>query len=130
MGIAPAPQLPERVGNTYERMTAPSAPGNRGQLRFEEGLGTDPAVGADFMQGAGDGYITPPGRPNHNSNVYEKPAAQTMAERAHPGSAAWVESQNFLTQFQMGVSEPPVTYAQVDHNGGHQQRSNPAVITD
>lgn len=130
MGIAPAPSLPERVGPTYERMMAPAIPANRGTLRFEEGAATDPGVTAEFMQGAGDGYITPPGRPNHNMNVYEKPAVQTLQERAHLGSSSWPEAPEFTGAFQVGVGEPPVTYPQVDHNGQHQYRANPATVRD
>lgn len=36
--IAPTPQFPEKVGATYERKMAGAMPGQRGPLRFEEGV--------------------------------------------------------------------------------------------
>jgi hypothetical protein len=128
--IAPVPSLPERVGTVYERKYSPADPGMRGPLRWEEGIATDTAVPDDFMQGMGDGYQTPPGRPNHNTNVYEKFPAQTMQERAHLGSAAWTEAPEFLTAFAAGTSEPPVNYPQIARSGAHYNRVNPATVSD
>src|SRR4051812_40397970 len=94
--LAPAPRYPERVSPVYERKVAEQRVGNRGPLRFEEGIATDTDVPNEFQKGVMQGYITAPGRPNHNANVYEKSPEETMAERAHVGSAAWVEAPTFL----------------------------------
>ena len=40
MAIAPTPKFPENPGTTYDRKMSPAAPGQRGPLRFEEGLAT------------------------------------------------------------------------------------------
>lgn len=130
MGLSPAPQFPERSGQMYEAVQT-SNPQRRGVLRFEEGIGTDTSVPADFVKGAMQGYHTPPGRPNHNMNVYEKPATETMQERAHLGSAAWPDAPSFLGDFAHGVS--PVAeqkYEAVIRNGRHQNRTAAEVIRD
>ena len=128
--IAPAPQFPEKPEYVYERKFSPANPGVRGPLRFEEGIATDTDVPDDFMQGMADGYVTPPGRPNHNANVYEKYPEQTMKERAHVGSAAWTEAPEFLAGFAAGTMEPPINYPQVNRSGSHYNRPNPATILD
>ena len=95
MGLAPNPQFPERVGTTYETKVGVNGV-RRGPLRFEEGIATDTDVPNDFTKGVMQGYQTPPGRPNHNANVYEKYPEETLQQRAHMGSAAWVEAPTFL----------------------------------
>ena len=59
-----------------------------------------------------------------------KHADQTMRERAHLGSAAWVEAPEFLGNFASGSAEPPINYPQVVRSGGRYSRINPAVVTD
>lgn len=132
MGLAPNPQFPEKFPNIYERKMAPSIPGNRGPLRFEEGVATDTDVPNDFQQGMGDGYMSAPGRPNHNMKVDTKPAEQTLAERAHVGSAAWVEAPTFLGEFAHGSFSDyaEVEYEMVRRSGGHYLRGNPANVPD
>ena len=44
MAIAPDPKFPERPGNVYDRKVSPATPGQRGPLRFEEGIATDTDV--------------------------------------------------------------------------------------
>jgi len=131
--IAPSPTFPERAPTIYERKIAPARVGNRGPLRFEEGIATDTDVPDDFQLGISQGYVTPPGRPNHNMNVWEKPADQTMRERAHMGSAAWVEAPTFLGEFAHGSfnDNAALTYEQVDRGAGlgrRWERRNPARI--
>jgi hypothetical protein len=46
--LAPQNPYPERVGNVFERKVAPDAPGGRGPMRFEEGLGTDTDLPTEF----------------------------------------------------------------------------------
>lgn len=130
--LAPVPAFRERTGTTYEAKIAPSIPGNRGPLRFEEGLGTDTDVPSEFTRGAMQGYITAPGRPNHNANVYEKSAQETLQERAHVGSAAWVEAPTFLGEFAHGTNTDLAAqiYEQVDRSGGRYERRAPAVVND
>ena len=86
--IAPAIPFAEKAPNVYERKMAPSLPMNRGPLRFQEGVATDTDIPNDFQTGVMQGVMTPPGRPNHNANVYEKWPEETMKQRAHVGSAA------------------------------------------
>src|ERR1035438_3423110 len=129
--LAPTAVPPERQGSVYEVKQAPDAPGGRGPLRFEEGLGTDTAVPGDFVKGVMQGYITPPGRTNHNENVYEKPAQETTQERAHPGSAAWTQRPVFMGSFAEGAGpEAEVKFVAVERDGSHYNRVNPAKVQD
>ena len=89
--LAPAPGAPEVVSSFYERKDGMNN-ARRGPLRFEEGISTDTDVPNDFVLGVRQGTMPAPGRPNHNANVYEKYPDETMRERAHLGSAAWVEA--------------------------------------
>lgn len=132
MTIAPAPQFPESPGTVYERKMAGNQPGLRGPLRFEEGLATDTDVPTDFQRGMLEGTIPSPGAPNHvNSNVLYKHADETMSERAHVGSAAWVESPQFLSDYAGGAGEGnQIEYLQVTRSGGRYGRMNPALVQD
>ena len=132
MAIAPTPGFPERFGATYERNLAAGTPNGPGPLYFEEGLGTDTDLPRNFQLGAMQGYSTPPGRSNHNVNVYTKTAQETMSERAHVGSAAWVEAPGMLQDFAAGSFSDfaEVRYEEVFRSGGRQVRPNPAVIND
>ena len=132
MAIAPTPTFPERPGNVYDRKFSPAQPGQRGPLRFEEGVATDTDVPQEFAKGAGQGYASAPGRPNRNQNVFEKPAEETMRERAHVGSAAWVEEANTLSEFSGSAfgDHGSNVFEEVVRNGAHQQRSNPSVVQD
>ena len=132
MGLGPDPRVPERAGATYEKTTAPNIPGNRGPLRFEEGIATDTSVPSDFTRGMREGSIPAPGSVNHvNPETLWKHAAETMQERAHPGSAAWVEAPTFLGEFSGGAGNASEqTYQQVTRSGGRQERSNPATVRD
>lgn len=136
MGIAPAPGFPERFPTTYERKMAPNQAGGRGPLRFEEGIATDTDVPNDFQRGMGEGYIPAPGRPNHNNPAVQyKSAEETLQERAHVGSAAWVEAPTFLGEFAHGSFSDyaEVTFEEVDRGTGlgrRFERINPATVTD
>lgn len=134
--IGPAPMFPERPGNVYERKVGdPRSDFNaarRGPLRFEEGVATDTDVPTDFQKGMLQGWVTPPGRPNHNANVFEKPAEETMKERAHVGSAAWVDAPDLLGEFAGGsfADYGSNRYEQLLRDGSRQQRVTPAVVQD
>lgn len=130
--IGPAPQFPERAPQNYDRKFSDAAPGQEGPLRFQEGIATDTDVPNDFTKGALQGYISAPGRPNRNANVYEKYADETMRERAHVGSAAWIEAETFLGEFAQGAftDHGEIRYEEVIRSGAHYQRINPTVVTD
>lgn len=128
--LGPTAVPPETASPFYEIKQGNNV-ARRGPLRFEEGIGTDTSVPADFVVGVQQGIVPAPGRPNHNRNVYEKPAAETMQERAHLGSAAWVEAPSYLGSFAQGTSpEAEVRYIQTNVSGGRYERRNPACVTD
>jgi hypothetical protein len=130
--IAPAPAFPERPGTVYDRKMSAAVPGQRGPLRFEEGVATDTDVPNNFQIGAMQGYGSAPGRMNHNMNVFEKPAEETMAERAHVGSAAWVEAPTVLQEFagDAFADHGENVFEEVVRSGAHAMRLNPAVVHD
>jgi len=132
MAIAPDPKFPERPGTTYDRKFSPATPGQRGPLRFEEGIATDTDVPMQFTNGAMQGYMPAAGRPNRNAPVHTKTAEETMRERAHVGSAAWVEAPANLTEFARGgfADHGDNRFEEVFRNGAHQNRLNPAVVQD
>lgn len=132
MTIAPAPQNPERSPNVFERKLSPATPGQEGPMRFEEGLGTDPDVPSDFVTGATQGVVTAPGRPNRNQKVDTKDAAETMKQRAHAGSAAWVDAPTFLGEFVQGsfTDYSEVHFEEVYRNGARQERPAPNTVRD
>jgi hypothetical protein len=131
MSISPAPRFPERAPQIYERKGADNAT-RRGPLRFEEGIATDTDVPNDFVKGMQSGSAVAPGRPNRNAPVWQKPAAETMAERAHVGSAAWVEAPTFLGEFAHGTMND-YSAAQIEtvaRTGGRTQRQSATVVND
>lgn len=131
MGLSPAPQFPERAPQVYETKLADAAE-RRGPLRFEEGIATDTDVPTDFQKGIQSGYSAAAGRPNRNAPVWQKPAAETLSERAHVGSASWVEAPTFLGEFSHGSygqnAEQVIETKLV--SGGRTQRMNPTVVND
>jgi len=131
MTISPAPQFPERAPQIYERKGADNVT-RRGPLRFEEGIATDTDVPNDFQKGMMQGMVSAPGRANHNANVFEKPAAETLSERAHVGSAAWVEAPTFLGEFAHGTMNDysAAKIETVARSGGRTQRTSATVVND
>ena len=131
MSISPAPQFPERAPQVYEMKGAANAT-RRGPLRFEEGIATDTDVPTDFQTGMASGQATAPGRPNRNAPVWQKTAAETLAERAHVGSAAWVEAPTFLGEFAQGNfgDHSTVVIEKAIRSGSRQERMNPASVND
>ena len=65
-------------------------------------------------------------------NVFVKSAEETMRERAHVGSAAWVEAPNTLQEFaSAGFSDyGSNVIEETFRDGSHQQRLNPSVVQD
>jgi hypothetical protein len=131
MSISPAPQFPERAPQAYERKGADNVT-RRGPLRFEEGIATDTDVPSDFTKGMMQGHATAAGRPNRNAPVWDKPAAETMAERAHVGSAAWIEAPTMLGEFAHGTygDNSAAKIETVARSGGRQQRQSATVVND
>lgn len=131
MGLSPAPQFPERSPQMYER-TAASNSDRRGPLRFEEGIATDTDVPSEFQKGIASGSAAAAGRPNRNAPVWQKTAAETMGERAHVGSAAWIEAPTFLGEFAHGsfTDNAEQKVEVVARTGGRTQRVAPTVVND
>ena len=131
MTISPAPRFPERAPPVYERKGADNAT-RRGPLRFEEGVATDTDIPNDFQLGMQQGSAVAAGRPNRNAPVWQKPAAETLAERAHVGSASWTEAPTFLGEFAHGTMND-YSAAQIEtvaRSGGRTQRQSPTVVND
>jgi len=133
VGLAPEPTFPEKGSPVYDRKMANGAPGQRGPLRFEEGLATDTDLPDSFRQGMLEPMIPAPGRLNHvNPDVQYKWPEETMAQRAHVGSAAWIDAPTMLGEFAHGsfTDVAEVQYEEVVRNGRRQQRRAPTMITD
>jgi hypothetical protein len=130
MGIAPNPQFPERQGNVFE-MKMSGNEERRGPLRFEEGIATDTDVPTDFQKGMSNGFAAAPGRPNRNAPVWQKPAAETLSERAHVGSAAWIEAPTFLGEFAHGsFGRNSEQQFETKMSMGRAMRQNPTTVND
>jgi hypothetical protein len=124
---APQNIYPESQRNVFERTAAPSIPGNRGPLRFEEGVATDTDVPSDFAKGAyGDTSPAPTGPNDPNREAFYKWPEDTMRERAHVGSASWNESPEVLQDFVIGAQsgEGMPTFEYAYNSGMHQNRPN------
>jgi len=132
MALAPDPKFPERPGNVYDRKVSAASAGQRGPLRFEEGIATDTDVPQEFSKGAMQGYIPAAGRPNRNQNVFEKLPEETMRERAHVGSASWVEAPDHLTEFASGAfaDHGDNRIEEVTRSGANQKAGNASVVRD
>lgn len=132
MAIAPNPKFPEKQGAEYDRKFSSALPGQRGPLRFEEGIATDTDVPNEFNKGAMQALTPAAGRPNRNANVFEKTPEETMRERAHVGSAAWVEAPDHLSEFSGGAfaDHGSNTFEEVFRSGGSQKKANPAIVRD
>jgi hypothetical protein len=134
--LAPTPTFPERDRGAvnYEAKMAANTD-RRGFLseRFEEGLATDTDVPNDFQLGVMQGYRTAPGRPNHNMNVFEKWPEETMKQRAHVGSAAWIDSVSMLGDFTHGVNvdaNASRRFEEVRRSGGRYERLHGAIVSE
>jgi len=133
MSLGPEPQFPERGRYAYDRSMGPDSPGGRGPLRFEEGLSTDTDIPSDFQRGMIEFMISAPGRINHvDPETQFKFPEETMAERAHVGSAAWIDAPTMLGEFAHGsfTDQAEVRYEEVFRSGGIQKRRAPEVVTD
>lgn len=133
MNVSPAPMFQEREPAMFERTMAPSIPMNKGPLRFEEGIATDTDVPNDFSRGAYFDTSSAATRQNHNNpeGVF-KHAEETMQERAHVGSASWIEAPVLLSDFVTGAmaGDGMPTFELEMNTGGHMNRPNPTVVFD
>lgn len=112
----------------YETVTAVNN-ARRGPLRFEEGVATDTDVPNDFGRGAysdtqGDGR----GRPSMSCQV--KPAAETQKERAHVGSASWIEAPTMLSDFVIGAQANGPGFETEMGSERRLRRLSPATVSD
>jgi hypothetical protein len=133
MGLAPDPSFPEKGSYAYDLVPGPNRAGQRGPLRFEEGLSTDTDLPTDFTRGMTEFMMSAPGRINHvDPAVQFKMPEETMAERAHVGSAAWIDAPSMLAEFAHGsfTDQAEVRYEEVVRSGTIQKRRAPEVVTD
>lgn len=109
----------------YEVAIAPSIPGNKGPLRFEEGIATDTDVPNEFGRGAyGDSGGDARGRPF----LCVKGPGETMRERAHVGSASWIEAPSVLQEFIQGAMADHPTFERVQGSEARIGRMNPTTV--
>lgn len=133
MNVAPAPMFPERADQMFERTYALGIPGEKGPLNFQEGVATDTDVPMDFARGAYYDTAPLPGRMNRpNPEQVYKHADETMRERAHVGSASWIEAPSVLAEFVQGsvAGEGPRRWEYEFNTGGIMRRPNPTVVYD
>lgn len=107
----------------YEAEYAPSIPGNKGPLRFEEGIVTDTDVPMEFGHGA---YFDGEGAVNTGTSI--KTPEETMRERAHVGSASWIEANSTLAEFIQGASADHPSFEVVVGSEMRIQRWNPTRV--
>ena len=74
-----------------------------------------------------------PGRDNHNNpEMFYKHAMDTMRERAHVGSASWIEAPTVLSDFVQGAmaGDGMPSFEYEYNTGGKMNRPNPTVVSD
>lgn len=130
MSLAPNPRFPESPAGeyVYERKIAENRVGNRGPLRFEEGVATDTDVPSDFARGMQEGVGSGVGSAVVDPETQFKRAEDTTKERAHVGSASWIEAPTYLGAFAQGAGEPEVETIQVTASGAGRYRHNPVTV--
>lgn len=128
MAIAPIGRLSEvggRTENVFERQAGSEArfPGRR--PIFEEGVATDTDVPNDFARGAyGDtAPVSATSAATHPEHVFKR-AAETLRERAHVGSASWIEAPELLGDFVQGTvaGDRQPKFEMAYNSGAHQAR--------
>lgn len=134
MTVAPAPHNPEKFRNSvFERVTAPSITGNKGDVHFYEGVATETGVPQDFQVGAvSDTTGTPRGY--QTVETFYKRAEKTVAERAHIGSASWIEAPQLLSDFVSGTQSGDRGtmeggWERAFNSGGYQKRPSAVRVS-
>ena len=107
----------------YEVAVAPSIPGNKGPLRFEEGVATDTDIPVEFGKGA---YQDSAG--SELTGWPSKSPEETERERAHVGSASWIEAPTCLNEFVQGAGSDHPTFERVQGSEQRIQRLNPTRV--
>lgn len=128
--VSPVGNLTEvgaRQENAFERSAGSERRYGTGPRRFEEGVQSDRDIPNDFQRGAyGDTAPYRGASAATNPEHVFKRAEETMRERAHVGSASWIEAPEMLGDFVQGAvagdSEPSFEYAY--NSGLHQGRPN------
>jgi hypothetical protein len=117
-----------RPASGYEHALAQNT-ARRGPLRFEEGVATDTDIPNDFGQGA---YGDPAGDGRGRPFTPVKDPATTMRERAHVGSASWIEAPTMLSDFVIGASigQGPPQFEMELGSERRLVRISPAAVSD
>ena len=101
----------------------------RGPLRFEEGLATDTDLPFEFGRGAyGDTAGDSRGRQTMAGMI--KTPQETLRERAHVGSASWIEAPLELSEFVQGAMTDHPSFERVAGSDSRILRYNPTVVSD
>ena len=135
MPIAPGNPFPERGRDEiyYERTAGSESRFGNADVPFYEGIARDTDVPRDFAQGAyGDGAPSHATKAYQSPQTFVKPAAQTMQERAHVGSAAWIEAPSVLSEFAEGAGAGfgMPEFVIMNNPGVTMRRQNAAKISD
>lgn len=117
-----------RPESGYEHVMAANT-ARRGPLRFEEGIATDTDIPNDFGQGA---YGDPGGDARGRPFTPVKDPGQTMRERAHVGSASWIEAPTMLGDFVIGagIGQGPPQFERELGSERRLVRISPAAVSD
>ena len=117
-----------RPESGYETVVAQNLT-RRGPLRFEEGVATDTDIPNDFGVGA---YGDPGGDGRGRPFTVVKDPAETMRERAHVGSASWIEAPTMLSDFVIGASvgQGPAQFEMEVGSERRLVRHSPATVMD
>ena len=108
----------------YEHVAANNI-ARRGPLRFEEGVATDTDIPFEFGRGAyGDTDVDRP-----TSWAWMKDPNETARERAHIGSASWIEAPAELSEFVQGASADHPSFERVQGSETRIFRPNPTVVS-
>jgi hypothetical protein len=131
--LAPNPAVPERAPQSFKVRVGTNVGGQEGTVRFYEGVATDTDIPSDFARGAFGDPTFSPNRLNHNNpEAQYKHADETMRERAHVGSAAWVEAPQVLSDFVAGAGagQTPPRWERVQNSMMRVSRYTPTTITE
>lgn len=105
--IAPSNIPPEKFRTSVFQTVTPSQPSpKKGPLRFEEGTENAPFIQSDFQRGrVADTQGLDANKSMQGVETVYKRAPDTLRERAHLGSASWVEAPAVLSEFKDGLDD-------------------------